>query len=332
MWRSTVGCIVTLILSILLAPHVSDAQQREKVHRVGWLAGRAIADAVTPEIYEAFLHGLRELGYVEGRNLVIVRRDAEGQLDQLPALAAELVRLPVDVIVTTGGVPGTRAAMQATTTIPIVMAEAGDPVGTGLVASLARPGGNVTGLSVMAPDVVAKQLQLLKEAAPQISRVAVLYNPAYPATVLDLREAQAAAPALGLTILPMEARTSDELDDKFTLMMSLGADSLLTFGDPFTFGYQRRILDFVAKSRLPAVYHAREFVKAGGLISYGPSYRDVHRRAATYVDKILKGAEPGDLPVEQPMKFELVINLKTAKALGLTIPPSVLFQADEVLQ
>src|SRR2546428_9589552 len=189
MWRSTVGCIVTLVLSLLAAPHVADAQQRGKVPRVGWLVGRAIAEAAAPGDSEAFLHGLRELGYVEGENLIMVRRDAEGQLDRLPALAAELVWLPVDVIVTTGGVPATRAAMQATTTIPIVMAEAGDPVGTGLVASLARPGGDVTGLSPVSPDLVGKRLELLKEGAPRVARVAGLSYPSFPASVLIPREA-----------------------------------------------------------------------------------------------------------------------------------------------
>jgi putative ABC transport system substrate-binding protein len=190
----------------------------------------------------------------------------------------------------------------------------------------------VTGLSVMVPDVVGKLLQLLKEVAPRVSRVAVPYNPTFSANVMNIKEAQAAGPALGLTILPMEVRTSKELEDTFALMKRVSADSLVTFGDPFTFGHQRRILDFVAKRRLPAVYLTREFVEAGGLISYGPSYRDVYRRAATYVDKILKGAKPADLPVENPTKFELVINLKTAKALGLTIPPSVLIRADEVIE
>src|SRR3989441_3820597 len=315
MWRSTVGCIVALVLSLLAAPYVAAAQQRGRIPQIGWLAGRAIAEAAAPGDSAAFLHGLRELGYVEGQNLIMVRRDAEGQLDRLPALAAELVWLPVDVIVTTGGVPATRAAMQATTTIPIVMAEAGDPVGTGLVASLARPGGNVTGLSLISPDLVGKRLQLLKEVAPRVARVAVLYHPPFAATVLALREAQAAAPALGLTVLPMEVRAPDEFDDQFATIIRLGADALYMPGDPFTLAHQRRILDWAATHRLPTVGGAVQFAEAGCLIAYSPGLAALYRRAAAYVDKILKGAKPADLPVEQPMHFELVLNLKTAEAL-----------------
>jgi len=330
MWCSAVGCIVTLTLSMLVAPLAAEAQPPIKVARVGWLSDGIRAGAAS-HLHEAFLHGLRDLGYVEGQNLVMERRDAEGQLDRLPALAAQLVARQVEVIVT-WGVPGTRAAQQATSTIPIVMAEAGDPVRTGLVASLAQPGGNVTGLSVMDPGLNSKQLQLLKEAAPKISRVAVLYNPTFPASVLSLREVQAAGPALGLAILPMEVRTADELDAQLAVMTSMHADALLTFGDPFTSRHQRRLLDFAATHQWPAASLWREFVEAGGLLSYGPSLRDLFRRAATYVHKILQGAKPGDLPVEQPMKFDLILNLKTAKALGLTIPPTLLFQADEVIQ
>jgi len=330
MWCSAVGCIVTLTLSMLVAPLAAEAQPPIKVARVGWLSDGIRAGAAS-HLHEAFLHGLRDLGYVEGQNLVMERRDAEGQLDRLPALAAQLVARQVEVIVT-WGVPGTRAAQQATSTIPIVMAEAGDPVRTGLVASLARPGGNVTGLSVMDPDLNSKQLQLLKEAAPKISRVAVLYNPTFPASVLSLREVQAAGPALGLAILPMEVRTADELDAQLAVMTSMHADALLTFGDPFTSRHQSRLLDFAATHQWPAASLWREFVEAGGLLSYGPSLRDLFRRAATYVHKILQGAKPGDLPVEQPMKFDLILNLKTAKALGLTIPPTLLFQADEVIK
>jgi putative ABC transport system substrate-binding protein len=328
MQHRAIALLVALgLLWVLL---VAEAQPPAKLSRVGWLSDGIRADAGS-HLYEAFLHGLRDLGYVEGQNLVIERRDAEGQLERLPELAAQLVGLNVDVIVT-WGVPGTSAAQRATSTIPIVMAEAGDPVGTGLVASLARPGGNVTGLSVMAPDLTGKQLQLLKEAAPTISRVAVLYNPAFPATVLIVREAQAAGPALGLVILPMEVRTSDALEDRFAYMTSVHADALLMLGDPFTSMHQRRILAFAAKSQLPALCAWRECVEAGGLMSYRSSLRDLFRRAATYVDKILKGTKPADLPVEQPMKFELVINLKTAQALRLPIPPTLLFQADEVLR
>ena len=330
MQLSTIRLIVTLAFTVLVAPLAADAQQTAKVPTLGWLWDSVMGGAGL-YLPEAFLHGLRDLGYVEGQTIAIERRDVEGKLERCPERAAELVRRKVDVLVT-GGVPGTRAAMQATTTIPIVMADAGDPVGTGLVASLARPGGNVTGLSVMAPDVVARQLQLLKEAAPQISRVAVLYNLTLSATVLGLREAQAAAPRLGLTILPMELRAPDAFDDTFATMLRLGADALLTFGDGFTRMLQSRIQNLATKSRLPVIYQMRHFVHGGGLMAYGPSFPDIYRRAAYYVDRILKGAKPADLPVEQPTKFELVINLKTAKELGLTIPPTLLFQADEVIR
>jgi len=331
LWLRLVGCLVTLALGLPSAPLMAEAQQPTKqVYRIGVLSGTSSSS--DDALHEAFLQGLRELGYVEGQHLIMVRRDAEGQLDRLPALAAELVRLPVDVIVTIGGVPATRAAMQATTTIPIVMAGAGDPVGTGLVASLARPGGNVTGPSLISPDLVGKRLQFLKEAAPKVVRVAVLYHPPFAATVMGLREAQAAAPALGLTVLPMEVRAPDEFDDQFATIIRLGADALLTAGDPFTSAHQRRILDFAATHRLPTVCGAVQFAKAGCLISYSPSHAAVYRRAAYYVDRILKGTKPADLPVERPTKFELVINLKTAQVLGLTIPSVLLFQADEVIQ
>src|SRR5262245_17069307 len=231
MWCRAIGCIVTLSLSLLMVPPVANAQQPAKVPRVGWLSDGIRAGARS-HLHEAFLRGLRDLGYVEGQNLIMERRDAEGQLDRLPALATQLVELKVDVIVT-WSVPGTRAAQRATSTIPIVMAEAGDPVRTGLVASLARPGENVTGLSVMDPDLTGKHLQLLKEAAPPIARVAVLYNPTFPATVLGLQEAQAAAPRLGLAILPMEVRTADELEAQFAVMASEHAEAMLTSGDPF---------------------------------------------------------------------------------------------------
>jgi putative tryptophan/tyrosine transport system substrate-binding protein len=322
--------IVMLALRLFLAPLAATTQQPVHLPTVGWLDEGNWTDKA--RLYAAFLEGLRELGYVEGQHLVIARRDAEGHLDRLPGLAAELVQLPVDVIVTTGGVPASRAAMQATTTIPIVMADAGDPVGTGLVASLARPGGNVTGLSAMGADTVGKRLQFLKEAAPRVTRVAVLYHPPAAASIVGLREAQAAAPSLGLTVLPIEMRTPDEFDDQFATMLRLGADALFVAGGPFSSAHQRRILDFAATHQLPTVCGPVQFAAAGCLLSYGTAELALYRRAATYVDKILKGAKPADLPVEQPMKFLLVINLKTAKALGLLIPPALLFQADEVIR
>jgi len=326
----TLGGILLLAFSLLVAPFVTEARPPAHIPKVGWLEGGVRADKA--HLHTAFLQGLHELGYVEGQHFVLVHRDAEGQLDRLPALAVELVRLPVDVIVTTAGVPATRAAMQATTTIPIVITEAGDPVGTGLVASLARPGGNVTGLSSTGPDLVSRRLELLKEIAPMVARVAVLYYPPFPATSVALRLAQAAAPALGLTILPIEVRTADEFDNQFTTMLRLGADALLPPGDPFTSAHQRRILHFAATHRLPTMCGATEYAASGCLIAYSTSFVALYRRAAYYVDKILKGTKAADLPVEQPIKFELIINLKTARALGLTISPTLLFQADEVIQ
>jgi putative ABC transport system substrate-binding protein len=292
---------------------------------------RCLAGTLGP-LCQAFLQELRELGYVDGRNIVLEYRFAQGNIGSLRDLAAELVQLNADVIVTSGGVPATNAAKQATRSIPIVMAEAGDAVGTGLVVSFARPGENVTGLSTMDPDITSKRLQLLKEVAPRISRVAVLYHSMYPATVLGKKDAQVAGPALGLTALPIELRSPDELDNAFATITRRGADSLLTFGDPFSRTHQRRILDWAAEQRLPAMHFYPDTVHAGGLMAYGPSLPDMYRRAATYVDRILKGAKPADLSVERPTKFEFVINLKTAKALGLTIPQSLLLRADRVIE
>jgi putative tryptophan/tyrosine transport system substrate-binding protein len=326
---TTVGLIATLTLVILVAPLAAKAQPPAHSPKVGWLEGSGRTDK--EPLHAVFLQGLRELGYVEGQNLVLVRRDMEGQPERLPALAAELVQLSVDVIVTTGGVPATRAAMQATTTIPIVMAESGDPVRTGLVASLARPGGNVTGLSSGGP-IAGRRLQLLKEAAPGVTRIAVLYHPPFAATVLNLHEAQAAASALGLTVLPMEVHTPDEFDEQFAAMIRLGADALITVAGPFSATHRRRILELAPTHRLPTACGVWQDAESGCLIAYGSSLAAMYRRAASYVDKILKGTRPSDLPVEQPMKFELIINLKTAKALGLTIPPALLVLADKVLQ
>jgi putative ABC transport system substrate-binding protein len=319
-----------ITLGLLAAPLAAGGQS-QRVPKIGWLSD-GVAGIQSHPREEAFVQGLRDLGYIEGQSIIIERRDAEGKLEQLPKLAAELVKLGVDVIVTTGGVPATSAAKHATNAIPIVMTEAGDPVGTGLVASLNRPGGNITGLSTMDPDLTRKRLQLLKETAPRVARVAVLHNPTFPATTLALKDAHAAAPVLSLTILPMAVRTGDDLDKAFTMVIKAGGDSLLTFGDPFTTNQQTRILDLTAKHRLPAMYFLPDFAQAGGLMAYGPSLPDMYRRAATYVDRILKGAKPGDLPIEQPTKFELVINLKTAKALGLTIPQSLLQRADQVIE
>jgi putative tryptophan/tyrosine transport system substrate-binding protein len=314
---------------LLAAPLAAEAQQTGKIWKIGWLSSGTRSNK--RDLQSAFLEGLQQLGHDVGRNVIIEQRDADGRIERLPLLAAELVRISVDVIVTTEGVPATRAAKNATRSIPIVMAEAGDPVQTGLVASLARPGGNVTGLSV-GGDLPEKRLQLLREMLPTVSRVAVFYNPAFPATLLWLKGAQATAPALSLTVLPMEARTSEELEKAFAMIIESGGDALLTLGDPFTSNRQSQVLALTAKHRLAAIHMLSEFVNAGGLVSYGINLSALYRRAAVFVDKILKGAKPGDLPVEQPTKYELVINLKTAKALGLTIPPALLQRADQVIE
>jgi putative ABC transport system substrate-binding protein len=279
---------------------------------------------------EAFRQGLRELGYVEGQNIAIESRWTEGKDDRLPALAADLVRSKVDVIVAETGA-ATRAAQQATRTIPIVMSLVNDPVGSGLVASLARPGGNVTGLTIMSPDLVGKQLELLKEVVPKVSRVALLRHPDNPASAAQLREAEAAAQALGVRLQTLEARSPQEIDGAFAAMTRERAGALLVIPDTLFWSQRRQIVDLAVKRRLPSIRIGEAYAEAGGLMSYGPSYRDLERRAATFVDKILKGANPADLPVAQPTKFELVINLKTAKAIGLTIPQPLLQRADQII-
>jgi putative tryptophan/tyrosine transport system substrate-binding protein len=321
--------IATLELCLLGAPFAAEAQAPAKVPRIGFLSASLPTDQA--DRLKAFRQGLSELGYVEGQNIAIEYRFAEGRPERLPALAAELVGLKVDVIVTEGP-PAPEAAKQATNTIPIVFAVAGDPVAQGLVASLARPGGNITGLANLAPEVVGKQLELLREVVPKISRVAVLQNPSNPAHPFVLRQAEGAARLLGVQLQILEARTPTEIDAAFAAMRSQRAGGVLVLRDSLFLAQRAQIAALAAKSRLPAMYGLREHVEAGGLMAYGANVPLMYRRAATYVDKILKGAKPGDLPVEQPTKFELVINLKTAKALGLTIPPSVLGRADEVIQ
>jgi len=316
---------------LLAAPLAAEAQQAAKIARIGYLAGSL---AGNPHLPEAFRQGLRDLGYVEGRTVVIEYRDAEGKLERLPALAVELVALKVDVILA-GGTPQALAAKQATRTLPIVFAAHADPVGSGLVTSLARPGGNVTGLSLLAPELVGKRLEQLKQAVPGVNRVAVLWEPGAYVELTErdiLKETEVAARALGVRLQFVEARGPADFDRAFSDMTRARAGALTVLPSTMFIIERRRLVDLAAKNRLPAVYTSREYVDAGGLMAYGPSIADLFRRAATYVDKILKGAKPGDLPVEQPTKFELVINLKTAKALGLTIPPSVLSRADEVLQ
>ena len=318
--------------SVLAAPlSTAAAQPREKVPRVGYLSPGSPSDLARQRRFEAFRQGLRELGYVEGQNIAIEPRWAEGKYARYSALAADLVRLKVDVIVAVGG-RATQDAQQATRTIPIVMSVVIDPLGSGLVASLAHPGGNVTGLTIMASDLVGKQFEVLKEVVPKGSRVALLWNPANPGSAPQVREAEGAARALGMRLQTLEARDPQEIDSAFATMTKERAGALVVLSDAILLNQRRQIAELAAKGRLPAVYTLREHAEAGGLMAYGANPLDLERRAATYVDKILKGAKPADLPVEQATKFELVINLKTAKALGLTIPPSLLQRADQVIE
>jgi putative ABC transport system substrate-binding protein len=282
-------------------------------------------------LWEAFRHGLRDLGYVEGQNIALEYRFAAGQNERLPELAAELVHLQVDMIVTNSGAAA-QAARDATETIPIVMAAGGDLVRLGVVASLAQPGGNLTGLSIMTQELDGKRLELLKEALPHVSRVAVLWNASNPARPDAFREIEATARGLGLQLHSLAVWHPDELDSAFAAMSREGAEALITLGDAVLWNQRARVVALAAQHRLPAVFDAREFADAGGLMAYGPHVPDSYRRAASFVDKILKGAKPADLPVEQPTKFELVLNLTTAKALGIMMPPSLLLLADEVIQ
>lgn len=325
----SIGLIVTLALGILAAPLTAQVRQPAKVYRIGVLSGSGRTSA--PHVRQAFYQRLRDLGYVEGQNIIIEWRWAEGKLDRLPDLAAELVQLNVDLIVATAPAP-VLAAKNATRTIPIVMVFTPDPVQLGLVASLARPGGNITGLSSMSIDLSAKQLELLKEAVPKILRVAVLMNPANPWHALGLKEVGVRAQALALDLEILEVRRPEEFEDAFSAITRKRGGAVLVLADPMFFTHRTRLAELAAKHRLPAVYGLREHVEAGGLMSYWPNTVDSIRQATTYVDRILKGAKPGELPIEQPTRFELVINLKTAKALGLTIPPSVLVRADQVIQ
>ena len=322
---------LAVALSILAVPLAAEAQQAAKIARIGFLG---FNQAANPHLIEAFRQGLRDLDYVEGRTVVIEWRDAEGKPERLPALAAELVALKVDVIVAPS-TPAALAAKQATRTLPIVFIAGADPVTDGLVSSLARPGGNVTGLSNLGPELVGKRLELLTQAIPGITRIAVLWQPGGQGERTDkdmLKRADVAARALGVRLQVVEVRGLADVDRAFSDMTRARAGALTVLGSPMLFNERRRLVDLVAKNRLPAVYGPREFVDAGGFMAYGPNWPDMYRRAATYVDRILKGAKPGNLPVEQPTKFELVINLKTARALGLTIPPSVLRRADQVIE
>jgi putative tryptophan/tyrosine transport system substrate-binding protein len=317
---------------IFAAPLVAvTAQPREKVARVGYLTAGSHADQGRQRRFEAFRQGLRDLGYVEGQNIAIESRWAEGKSDRYPTLAADLVRLEMDVIVTVGGA-ASKAAQQATKTIPIVMSLVNDPLGSGLVPSLAHPGGNVTGISLMAPDLVGKQLEVLKEIVPQASRMALLRNPTNPASAPQLREAEVAARALGVRLQTLEARVPQEIDSAFAAMTRERAGALVVLTDSIFTNQRRQIAELATERRLPAVYGNSEHAEAGGLMAYSANFLDLERRAATFVDKILKGAKPGNLPVEQPTKLELVINLRAAKAIGLTIPQSLLQRADQVIE
>jgi len=324
----TVRLVVMLALVLLTAPLIAEAQQPKNVPRIGLLITNSRAAESTN--IEAFHRGLQALGYVEGQNIIMEYRYADGKLEQLPQFAAELVRLNVAVIVTSGS-PPTRAAQQATKTIPIVMTVVGDPIEGGFVASLAQPGGNITGLTIMTSQLSGKRLELLKEAVPEIARVAVFVDPTL--TAQQLQEAQLASQALGITLQLLHVQSPNpDLDGAFSTATRQRADALLIPTGQVLNLHRKRAVDLAAQSRLPAIYFYRAFVEDGGLMSYGPSLPDNWRRAATYVNKILQGTKPADLPVEQPMKFELVINLKTAKALGITMPPSLLLLADEVIQ
>jgi putative tryptophan/tyrosine transport system substrate-binding protein len=323
--------IILLALCSLLLALCSpvEAQQPKKIPRIG-LLGVISASAAEGRI-EAFRQGLRDLGYVEGKNIVIEYRNAEGKLERLPALASELVRLKVDVIVTRGP-PPTRSAKEATSTIPIVMGSDIDPVGNGFVASLARPGGNITGLSALSPELSGKQLELLKEIIPKLSRVAVLGTSTIPGSTQVLRETEAAAGVFRVQLQYLEVRGPTDIEMAFRAASKEHAHAVLVLPNPVTLSHRTKVVDLAVKTRLPAMYPQSEYVEEGGLMTYGPSINDLFRRAATYVDKILKGAKPADLPVEQPTKFEFIINLKAAKQIGLTIPPNVLARADKVIK
>jgi putative ABC transport system substrate-binding protein len=318
------------LLSLLASLGTAAAQRPQKASRVGYLTAGSQSDEGRQRRFEAFRQALRDLGHVEGQSIAFEFRWAEGQYDRLPALVAGLVGSKVDVIVVVGGA-ATRAAQQATRTIPIVMVAVNDPLGSGLVPSLARPGGNVTGTSLMAPDLVGKQFEVLKETVPKVSRVALLRNPANPASELQLREAEAAARALGMRLQTLEARGPEDIDRAFAAMTRERASALVVLTDSIFTNQRRQIAELAAERRLPAVYGHIEHAEAGGLLAFSANLLHLERRAAIYVDKILKGAKPGDLPVEQPTKLELIVNVRAAKAIGLTIPPSLLQRADQVI-
>jgi ABC-type uncharacterized transport system substrate-binding protein len=323
------GLVIVLALALLLQPRGSEAQTPTKTYRIGLL--EVVSAAANGQNLVAFRQGLKELGYVEGQNFVLEYRSADGQAERFPDLARELVRLNVEVIVTRG-TPSALAAKRATRTIPIVMASSGDPVATGIVASLARPGGNVTGLSAVATEIQGKQLEVLREMAPQIARVGFLFNMSNPVLQAQWKEAQLAARSVGLQALLLDVRAVRDLEPAFRAAAEQRTGAVIVGVDALTQAHRSQIIEALSRRHLPSISREREFVDAGGLMSYGVHYADLYRRAAAYVDKIFKGARPADLPVEAPTRFELVINLRTAKALGLTIPQSVLVRADEVIQ
>ena len=319
--------LTTLAVGLAVAPLRGRAQQPAKNPRVGVIGERTASDSFVV----AFRQALRELGYVEGQNIVVEFRSTNGLLDRVPDIARELVRVPVDVLVVGGGVSA-QHAKAVTATVPIVFATVGDPVGIGLVASLSRPGGNATGMSNLQSELGAKQLELLKEVAPRTARVAVLYNPGSPISTAVVRDAHNAAGRAGIELLLVDVRHPDELATALSTLMGKRADALLALSDP-VFGSQlTKIAQAASRLRLPAIYSRREFAAAGGLLAYGPNFEDNYRNAAVYVDRILKGAKPAELPVQQPTRLELTVNRRTATALGLAIPQSVLLRADEVIQ
>ena len=319
--------LVTLAGGIVVVPLPGRAQQPAKIPRIGVIGERTASDAFVA----AFRQALRDLGYVEGQNILVEFRSTNGMLDRVPEIARELVRMPVDVLVVGGGVSA-QYAKAATTTVPIVFTTVGDPVGIGLVASLSRPGGNATGMSNLQSELGAKQLELLKEVAPRITRVAVLYNPGSPISAAVVRGVQDVARPLAIELLLVDVRHPDEVPSVLSALAGRRADAVLVLSDPVFGSHLAKIAQATAKLRLPSVYARREFAVAGGLLAYGPNFEDNYRSAATYVDKILKGAKPAELPVQQPTKLELIINRKTANSLGLAIPKSVLLRANEVIQ
>jgi len=321
--------LLAIATTLLAMPLPGETQNARKIYRVGYLGNSSAS--LEPDLVEAFRQGMRDLGYIEGKNLVIEFRWAEGRYDRFASLVTDLIHLPVDVIVT-AGTPGTLAAKNATKTIPLVIAVSGDAVGSGLIESLARPGGNVTGLTTMVPELEGKRLELLLEILPKLARITVLKNDANPLMAILFRQTAAAAKSSGVALEAVDIRAGDDFVKAFASIAKARPDAIIVLADRFLLAERERILTFTAQQRLAAMYPYREFVERGGLISYSPNYAESFRSAARYVDKILKGTKPADLPVEQPTKFELVVNMKTAKTLGFKIPNSILLRADGVIK